>query len=773
MRALFFSLLLVPTLLPAQVVRVATVIDGPSPRLEETRALYETEIRDLLEPEFTVVFPERLQRTADWTVVGVYEQLDELLEDPEADVVIPIGLLASSAAAQEPDLPKPVIASPMLPEAVPTGAIPNLSYIETQTHIDRDLETFRELVGFENLAIVVDEELITQLPITVEELQANGALVVMANPTAGATLDRIPHWIDAVYVTPLYRMSDEEFAKLAEGLKRRRLPSFSLIGEDEVAKGLMLGLSPSSDWPRHGRRVALNLQRILLGELPEDLPVKMEREERLSFNEGTGVAVGYSPTWKMLGNAQVYGEAVHLSRLSLRGALDCALCINPEILAADQRVRAQRGEVGVARSRLLPQIDVGGIGRIIDKDRAREGLGRSPERLVAGDLAVRQVIWSDKVRAEHQIQKYLLCGEIADRHTVKLDILFEVGAAYINLLRFKTLLKIEQANLTLTQRNLQLAVSRVEIGTARRNEVYRWEAQVASNRERVVRARADVRIAEADLNRLLHRPALCRFATEERDLGSLLQTIGQKQITSYLQTPLTFDWFTEFEILQGWKCSPELRNLDASIRAQYRKVVRDRRAFWQPDFSFFGDGEQRVVRGGAGVNPPQNPLFESFLGSSAAVTDWAIGIRASFPLFQGGRKCAQLYKDRSLLRELMDEWKRTTDTISFRVKESLDLSLASFLSIDLAADAALSAQGNLDFVGDAYAQGVASILDLLDAQDTLLVSERAEANAQYSFALDLFRLMRAVGRFDFFLSENQRQAWFKQLDQFFACKEMR
>ncbi len=495
----------------------------------------------------------------------------------------------------------------------------------------------------------------------------------------------------------------------------------------------------------------------------------MEEQERLSLNEATGAAVGYSPTWEVLSGARTYGEATLLNSLSLRGALETALCINPEILAADARVKGQTGEVGVSRSRLLPQVGIGGVGRIIDRDRAREGLGRSPERLVAGDLALRQLIWSDRVVAEYQIQKHLLCGEIADRHTVKLDVLFEVGAAYINLLRFKSLLQIEETNLELTRKNLRLAESRVEIGTARRNEVFRWESQLATNKERVVRARADVRIAEADINRLLHRPALCHFSTADDDLSALLIAIGQPKIGAYIQTPRSFDWFTEFEIVQGWRSSPELKSLNSSIRAQYRKVVRDKRAFWQPDFALFGDGEQRVVRGGLGINPP--PAFAPVIGSKAAVTDWMVGLRASFPLFEGGRKCAQLYKDRSLLRELVDQWNRTTDTISFRVKESLDLSLASFLSIDLAADASKAAAGNLDFVGDAYAQGVVSILDLLDAQETLLSSSRDEANAQYNFALDLFRLMRAVGGFDFFLSDSQKKAWFEQLDQFFACKE--
>ncbi len=266
MRAILFTLFLVPMLLSAQIVRVATLTDGPSSLLEQSRTLYELEIRELIEPEFTVIFPEELQRTANWTVEGVMEQLDELLEDSEADVVITIGLLGSSAAAQQPALPKPVLASPMIREAVPLGTVPNLSYIEVDADRQRDLDTFSGLVDYKHLAILVDEELLDQLPITAELLTPDGGVVVMANASAAETLDRIPPWVDAVYLTPLFRMSPEEFTKLAEGLKSRRLPSFSMLGEDEVARGIMLGLAPSSDWPRRGRRIALNLQRILLGE---------------------------------------------------------------------------------------------------------------------------------------------------------------------------------------------------------------------------------------------------------------------------------------------------------------------------------------------------------------------------------------------------------------------------------------------------------------------------------------------------------------------------
>lgn len=766
-----------------RAVVVATLMDGPSPYLEENREVIEFEIADLTASEFQVEFLPEYQRVADWTMADVQKQLTLLLNDPKVDLLITIGLLTSHAAAEMEPLPKPVFATAVLEEHLPARAalegvsgIDNLSYVAVPARMDRDIELFHEMVPFRHLAVLVDEELADQLGLTSDLLDIYRAKygieadLVLVGPNGEGVANQLSAGTDAVYITPLFRLSDANYGKLLGQLNRRRLPTFSMIGEDEVRQGALLGLSPGSDLPRLGRRIALNVQQVLLGDSAAEISTSMGMQQRLSFNQETARHIRYSPPWDLLTDAMIFGKEGGIPPLSLDTALDCALAINPEVWAARDRVRAGRGEVGVVCSRRLPHVDLGLAGRTIDKARAKEALGREPQYMVEGEVLVDQILFSDRANACCQIEQQLQCSRIADLRTVTLDILYEVGAAYINLLRERSLLVIERNNLELTRHNLMLACARVEIGSARRNEVYRWEAQVAMDKEEVVRREALVRITESELNRLLHRPVLCPIETNEKTLDDLMATIGQTELSQLIETPQSFDWFSEFEICQAWRCSPELASLEALIRARSRQLVHDRRAFWLPELLFHGETQQRFARGGSGVSPPELPEFIEGIGRRGQVNDYLIALQVTFPLFEGGAKCSRLYRDRAKVQEMCQEYQAMRDAVAFRVTSSLDSALASFLSIDLSFAAVAAANRNLAFVEESYAKGAASILDLLDAQQTSLESERSNAEAQFNFAVDLFRIMRAVGSYDIFRSERERRLWLQQLRAFFHCK---
>jgi outer membrane protein TolC len=91
---------------------------------------------------------------------------------------------------------------------------------------------------------------------------------------------------------------------------------------------------------------------------------------------------------------------------------------------------------------------------------------------------------------------------------------------------------------------------------------------------------------------------------------------------------------------------------------------------------------------------------------------------------------------------------------------------ASFAAIDLSREAAAAARRNFDLVRDSYARGVVSILDLLDAQNQALVAELVAANEVYRFVIDLMEVQRAVGRYDFFATPEERDDFFERLETF-------
>ena len=92
---------------------------------------------------------------------------------------------------------------------------------------------------------------------------------------------------------------------------------------------------------------------------------------------------------------------------------------------------------------------------------------------------------------------------------------------------------------------------------------------------------------------------------------------------------------------------------------------------------------------------------------------------------------------------------------------------ASLANIDLSREAAEASRNNLALVSDSYARGAVSIIDLIDAQQAALISEQQAANAIYDFLLDLLRVERAAGRFSFFMKDEDREMFYRRLDEFY------
>ena len=207
--------------------------------------------------------------------------------------------------------------------------------------------------------------------------------------------------------------------------------------------------------------------------------------------------------------------------------------------------------------------------------------------------------------------------------------------------------------------------------------------------------------------------------------------------------------------------SPELRSIDAEIAALERIETAAKREFWLPDFTLEGDVTETFQRSGAGSSLP----------AGVDETDWTVGVFATFPLFTGGGKTATLGRSREQLTSLRTEREATVERIEQRMLSAINLIRASYPSIQLSRDAAIASDKNLTLVTDSYERGILSIIDLLDAQNQSLSSNRQASNAVYDFLIDLMTVQRALGTFVFFLIEEEKQVWFQQIEEYYQAAE--
>jgi outer membrane protein TolC len=502
------------------------------------------------------------------------------------------------------------------------------------------------------------------------------------------------------------------------------------------------------------RRVALNVQRTLLGEDPGTFPVTFSRGERMTFNMATARAMQFSPPWGFLTQMDVlYGEPAGLPRqLSLAQAVREAVQANLDVQAADRFVAAGQETIHEARGELLPQVTAVARGRIIDADRANIG---APERTVTGSLELLQLLYSEPTWANLSIQRSLQSSREQERQITLLDVVLDATTSYLNVLSSKTAERIRRDNLNLTRTNLELAQVRRSVGVARPNEVLRWESQIANDRRDVINVFAQRQQAEIGLNRVLHRPLEEPFTTEEPSLDDPQLLTNFARILPYVDNPRYFAIFREFMVQEGLEAAPELQQAGAEIVAQERVWLSSKRSFYTPTVSLQGN-VSGIEREGVGrANNPDDHL------------NWQVGVEASLPLYTGGSRVARRHRAREELAQLQRQREAAAERIAASIRMAMYEAGSSYANIELAQEAAAAARENLELVTDAYGRGAVSILDLVDAQREALSANLDAANTVYVYLIDLMHMQRAVGQFDFFVSVRGRKAWFERLDAFF------
>ena len=160
---------------PLPSFNIGIVTDGPYALKPDLVAIFIREVRQMAEGEFLVHFPENMRLEADSTSAGVNRHLDYLLNNPETDLVLALGMIVSTEVLKRTDLNKPVVAPFIFDAALQKAprdksgsGVNNLFYLNLGTPIDQELIQFRKLVPFKRLAILLDERDIKGVPAVVK-----------------------------------------------------------------------------------------------------------------------------------------------------------------------------------------------------------------------------------------------------------------------------------------------------------------------------------------------------------------------------------------------------------------------------------------------------------------------------------------------------------------------------------------------------------------------------------------------------------------------------
>ncbi|MBC2711641.1 MAG: TolC family protein [Desulfosarcina sp.] len=767
----------------AKTVRIGMVYDGDSEQFSAVRDLFFNEIQSMTRGVHTVTFPAEAQISGDWNVKQINQALDRLIASSKVDMVLTLGEVSTHEVCRRRSFSKPVFAVYVvdaklqgIPAKAGTSGIRNLNYINFFSDFDRALQVFRDIAPFSRVALVEDgfmRDAIPQLNTIARRMSYEFTLEITVVPVDNSgeqALASIPADTDAVLLLLLPRLPEEEFQKLVAGLIERRIPSFSFRGRTDVESGILVSTIPEDTLLHLARSVAINVQETLDGTNAGDLSTTFAVGEKLAINMATARAIHVYPGWGLLTEADLLNdEAIGTERrLNINLAMKEALAANLDLAAANRSVEAGMAQVQEARSPLLPQVGVNTQASMIDDDRARASFGIQPERLWTGSLQATQLIYSDKAWAGYTIEQYLQTSREQGRDAVRLDILQAAASAYLNVLRAKSIERIQKENLKLTRENLERARIRVEIGAGGPEEVYRWESQIADSRRTVLKAQSVTLDTISTMNNILNRPLREMFAPEEADYQEPMNILPDRRLTNYMGNPMELGILRDFLVAEGLDASPELQQIEAAIAAQERSITLAKREFWVPTVSLFGDVTETFSKSGEGSGSPSIGAINL---PEKDDTDWTAGVQATLPLYTGGSRSATLKRSQEELSQLRYDRGNIANRIEARILNAVHLIRASYPSIQLSTDAADSALRNLTLVTDSYVRGIKSIIDLIDAQNQALVANQQAANAVYDFLIDLMAIQRSTGSFFLFAPEEERDAWMERLNQYMMDEE--
>jgi len=730
-----------------EAINIAIVRDGPTSDVAITK-LIEPELLHLLGDDYTFNFVEAPQFNAQWDPDNYRSVLVNALNDETVDIILGIGAMVTQEAASD-DL---VLTKPFVSATLLTGDVPplpfsmddhsqkeNLSLLILPTANDKDMEAFSKLIHFDTLHFGVPIEELNNLrnfSSKIENYSKQIGVAIILVPISKdikKTIGEIPLNSQAFYYLRTPRQSPSERKELTDSLISRKIPVFSGMGLEDIELGVFATNKPNMH-QEVARRSAINLFRLIRGEKASGLPVFLISDFKLIINGKTAAKIGYYPDYDTRVSATIlYREYLEgdVKEINLKQALNLAAEGNTSLSISSSEVQTSLQESRVARGFMFPQLG-------LNADYSHVGWTQFnqlvPENFAQFGVGISQMVFDDEV-----ISNFSSAGsqyEAAEfrYESDKLDIYLQAAQAYLNYVQARLFHQVELDNLRLTESNLEIAQMRVDVGQAGRDEVYRWTTELENRKGAVLSAEAVIEATRITLNQVLGLNQNINWSPEEIELkpGEFYFLKGNFDNIFENQTNLTT--FREFSIKSSMENSPELQFLYKSIEAQEIQIGQEKRSFFLPkiyaDFVYGNNFWQ---------NPDVPALDES---------GFTFGLTARLPIFEGTSKIYRIQREESVRNELTNTVLLTEELLEQRTRTSIRNLESSFPNISLRKNAAENAKLNLDVVKEKYANGIASITDLLEAQNANFISDQNSISAVYKFLRDLVQYQRSISFFE-------------------------
>jgi outer membrane protein len=300
---------------------------------------------------------------------------------------------------------------------------------------------------------------------------------------------------------------------------------------------------------------------------------------------------------------------------------------------------------------------------------------------------------------------------IFDLHAVQEDYLLQVAQSYYTVFMARKRLDIARSNVDRVTAYRDAAMSRLKVGEITETVLLRADSELSSAKSDMVKAQNALALMNATLARLAGIPQ-----------GFVLKEEPAREATEPVLADLTGTAYAE---------RPDLKSLRYQMKIAEQQVSFSEGSYW-PILSIAGVFQKA----------DQDPM------TSTVNKDSTYGsVSLVFPLFEGGLRRAEVQEAKVRQRQAALSFENQKKTVALEVERAyLDL-MTRKETIVFLRDQLNFAQDNYRGVSKQFSLGLASSIDVIDANSLLVSSERQLADASYQYQLSILEVERATGTF--------------------------
>jgi outer membrane protein len=385
-----------------------------------------------------------------------------------------------------------------------------------------------------------------------------------------------------------------------------------------------------------------------------------------------------------------------------------------DLQISGENLRQAEQEERRALSAILPKLNVSG-----DYTRTPQETGIAgstillqPESSHGWEARVEQPLYSGgKNRAGRRIAQRQIEAAGKDLRLNRETLLLRVADVFYAALRAQKNVEIQTRNVERLKEHRRLAELRYKVGEVTESILLRAEAELAS-------ANADLVSMERDV------------AVAKRELALLTGLSGDIEIVEPAVPDVPEESMAQ--LLEAAKISRDevqRSRLDERIAEEQVSFARGN---FLPSLGLEGAYSRRK----------QSPRPNFFIEEN-----WRVAATIDIPLFEGGLRRAEFRQAKSKLAQSRLQTAKLSKDIDLEVTRAGLAMEAVSRALDSRKEQLRFSKKNYEMVSKQFTFGLATNLDVLDANQTLIEAERDVIGATYDRHLAILEVQRTVGRF--------------------------